>query len=144
MSENWEPKIITFVCNWCTYAGADLAGTSRFKYAPNIRIIKTPCSGRIDPMFIVSAFEKGADAVLISGCHPGDCHYNEGNYNARRKFTMMKKLLETIGVDTQRVIFAWCSASEGIKFSRLVNDVTESIKKIGPYTEYHKLNQKER
>lgn len=144
MTENWEPKIVTFVCNWCTYAGADLAGTSRFKYASNIRIIKTPCSGRIDPMFIVSAFEKGADAVMISGCHPGDCHYNEGNYNARRKFTMMKRLLETIGVQSDRVIFSWCSASEGIKFSRLVNEVTEKIRALGPYTQYHKLNQEER
>ncbi|MCK5849238.1 MAG: hydrogenase iron-sulfur subunit [Caldisericia bacterium] len=144
MSENWEPKIVTFVCNWCTYAGADLAGTSRFKYSPNIRIIKTPCSGRIDPMFIVAAFEKGADAVLISGCHPGDCHYNEGNYNARRKFIMMRRLLSELGIDNERVIFAWCSASEGIKFARLVNEVSEKIKELGPFDEYHNLDQEER
>lgn len=141
MEEKWEPTIIAFVCNWCTYAGADLAGTSRFKYAPNVRVIKTPCTGRIDPMFILSALERGADGVIISGCHPNDCHYNEGNFNARRKYIMFRALLTQLGVDLERVTFAWCSASEGIKFAGLVNEVTEKIKKMGPYTEFKQLNQ---
>lgn len=138
--ETFEPKIVAFVCNWCTYAGADLAGTSRFKYSPNVRIIKTPCSGRIDPMFIVHTFEKGADGIIISGCHPNDCHYNEGNFNARRKYIVMWRLLSQIGVDIDRVTFSWCSASEGKKFADLINEVTEKIIKLGPYSAYRKLN----
>ncbi|HOI24860.1 MAG TPA: hydrogenase iron-sulfur subunit [Caldisericia bacterium] len=144
MQDNWEPKIIAFVCNWCTYAGADLAGTSRFKYAHNVKVIKTPCTGRIDPMFIVHTFEKGADGVMISGCHPNDCHYNEGNFNARRKYIMMRALLTQLGVDMERITFSWCSASEGIKFASLVNEVTEKIKKLGPYKDFTQLNQDER
>jgi F420-non-reducing hydrogenase iron-sulfur subunit len=144
MQDNWEPKIIAFVCNWCTYAGADLAGTSRFKYAPNVRVIKTPCSGRIDPMFIVHTLEKGADGVMISGCHPNDCHYNEGNFNARRKYIMMRALLSQLGVDMERITISWCSASEGIKFANLVNEVTEKIKKLGPCKDFIQLNQSER
>jgi F420-non-reducing hydrogenase iron-sulfur subunit len=144
MQDNWEPKIIAFVCNWCTYAGADLAGTSRFKYAHNVKVIKTPCTGRIDPMFIVHTFEKGADGVMISGCHPNDCHYNEGNFNARRKYIMMRALLTQLGVDMERITFSWCSASEGIKFATLVNEVTEKIKKLGPCKDFVQLNQSER
>ncbi len=144
MQDNWEPKIIAFVCNWCTYAGADLAGTSRFKYAPNVRVIKTPCSGRIDPMFIVHTLEKGADGVMISGCHPNDCHYNEGNFNARRKYIVMRALLTQLGVDMERITISWCSASEGIKFANLVNEVTEKIRKLGPYKDFVQLNQSER
>lgn len=144
MQDNWEPKIIAFVCNWCTYAGADLAGTSRFKYAHNVKVIKTPCTGRIDPMFIVHTLEKGADGVMISGCHPNDCHYNEGNFNARRKYIMMRALLTQLGVDMERITFSWCSASEGIKFASLVNEVTEKIKKLGPCKDFIQLNQSER
>ena len=144
MQDNWEPKIIAFVCNWCTYAGADLAGTSRFKYAHNVKIIKTPCTGLIDPMFIVHTFEKGADGVMISGCHPNDCHYNEGNFNARRKYIMMRTLLTQLGVDMERITVSWCSASEGIKFASLVNEVTEKIKKLGPCKDFVQLNQSER
>jgi F420-non-reducing hydrogenase iron-sulfur subunit len=144
MQDNWEPKIIAFVCNWCTYAGADLAGTSRFKYAHNVKVIKTPCTGRIDPMFIVHTLEKGADGVMISGCHPNDCHYNEGNFNARRKYIMMRTLLTQLGVDMERITFSWCSASEGIKFASLVNEVTEKIRKLGPYQDFVQLNQSER
>ncbi len=144
MPDNWEPKIIAFVCNWCTYAGADLAGTSRFKYASNVRIIKTPCSGRIDPMFLVHTLEKGADGVMISGCHPNDCHYNEGNFNARRKYIVMRALLTQLGIDMERITISWCSASEGIKFAKLVNEVTEKIKKLGPYKDVVQLNKSER
>jgi coenzyme F420-reducing hydrogenase delta subunit len=144
MQDNWEPKIIAFVCNWCTYAGADLAGTSRFKYAHKVKVIKTPCTCRIDPMFIVHTFEKGADGVMISGCHPNDCHYNEGNFNARRKYIMMRALLTQLGVDMERITFSWCSASEGIKFATLVNEVTEKIKKLGPCKDFVQLNQSER
>lgn len=144
MQDNWEPKIIAFVCNWCTYAGADLAGTSRFKYASNVRIIKTPCSGRIDPMFLVHTLEKGADGVMISGCHPNDCHYNEGNFNARRKYIVMRALLTQLGIDMERITISWCSASEGIKFANLVNEVTEKIKKLGPYKDVVQLNKSER
>ncbi len=144
MQDNWEPKIIAFVCNWCTYAGADLAGTSRFKYASNVRIIKTPCSGRIDPMFLVHTLEKGADGVMISGCHPNDCHYNEGNFNARRKYMVMRALLTQLGIDMERITISWCSASEGIKFANLVNEVTEKIKKLGPYKDIVQLNKSER
>ncbi len=144
MEEKWEPTIIAFVCNWCTYAGADLAGTSRFKYAPNVRVIKTPCTGRIDPMFVLAALEKGADGVIVSGCHPNDCHYTEGNFNARRKYMMMRALLTQLGVDMERVTFSWCSASEGIKFAGIVNDVTEKIRKLGPYENFKALNREAR
>jgi coenzyme F420-reducing hydrogenase delta subunit len=144
MEEKWEPKIIAFVCNWCTYAGADLAGTARFKYAPNVRVIKTPCTGRIDPMFILSALEKGADGVIVSGCHPNDCHYSEGNFNARRKYIMMRALLTQLGVDLDRVTFSWCSASEGIKFARLVTEVVDRVRKLGPYEDFKVLNQEVR
>lgn len=136
----FEPRIVAFVCNWCTYAGADLAGTSRFKYEPCVRIIKTPCSGRIDPMFIVHTFERGADGIIISGCHPNDCHYNEGNFNARRKFIIMKKLLSQLGVELERVTFSWCSASEGKKFADLIDEVTDKIRKLGPYKSYRNLD----
>ena len=117
----FEPKIIAFVCNWCTYAGADLAGTSRLKYPANIRAIRLTCTGRIEPMFLLKAFQEGADAVLVSGCHPGDCHYTSGNYHARRRWTIFRKLLEFSGIDPRRVLFSWVSAAEGRKcFERIV------------------------
>ena len=131
-SNGWEPKIAAFLCNWCSYAGADLAGISRMQYPPNIRIIRVPCSGRINPFFIVKALHNGADGVLVSGCHPGDCHYISGNYSARRKFAMLKDYLTYVGIEPERVNFAWVSASEGDKFSRLIAEVVEKVKSVGP------------
>jgi coenzyme F420-reducing hydrogenase delta subunit len=116
----FEPKIVAFVCNWCTYTGADLAGTSRIRWPPNVRIIRLPCTGRIDPLFIVKAFERGADGVIVSGCHPADCHYTAGNYHARRRFAIFRDLLDFMGVDVRRVTFSWVSASEGGKWRDVV------------------------
>ena len=125
-----DPRIIAFVCNWCTYSGADLAGTSRMKYSDNVRVIKLPCSGRIDPLFIIEAFKKGAKGVLISGCHPGDCHYISGNYHSRRKYATFRDLLGFLGVDLNRVEFSWISASEGNKWVSVVNEFTDKIKSL--------------
>lgn len=137
--KGFEPKIIAFVCKWCTYAGADLAGTSRLKYASNVRITKLPCTGRIDPLFIIKAFETGADAVLVSGCHPGDCHYATGNYRARRRWTVFAKLLESVGIDSDRLYFSWVSAAEGQKWADLINGITERVRQKGPFERYHKM-----
>lgn len=139
MKGGFEPKIIAFVCKWCTYAGADLAGTSRLSYASNVRIIKLPCTGRIDPIFLLKAFETGADAVLVSGCHPGDCHYSTGNYHARRRWTIFSKLLEFLGVDPDRMFFSWVSASEGQKWANLINGITEKVRQKGPFENYQKM-----
>lgn len=136
----FEPKIVAYVCNWCTYAGADLAGTSRLHYDPNVRIVKLPCTGAIDPMFLIKAFEKGADGILVSGCHPGDCHYTSGNYHARRRWTIFSKLLEFCGVDNERINFSWISASEGKKWVTLINEITDKVKTLGPFENYKKLN----
>ena len=133
----WEPKIIGFLCNWCSYTGADLAGTSRLQYPPNIRIIKVMCSGRVNPQFILKAFQEGADGILVSGCHPGDCHYIEGNYHAKRKLTLTTDLMEFIGVDPKRFQVSWVSASEGKKFAEVVTKFTAQIKELGPQ---NKLN----
>ncbi len=127
-----EPKIIAFLCNWCSYAGADLAGTSRLQYPPNIRVIRVPCSGRINPLYIIKALTSGADGVMVSGCHPGDCHYLSGNLYARRRFTVLKKLLTTAGIDPERVQFTWVSASEGGRFAEVIREVTEKVKSAGP------------
>ncbi|MEK7679183.1 MAG: hydrogenase iron-sulfur subunit [Deltaproteobacteria bacterium] len=135
----FEPKIMAFVCNWCTYAGADLAGTSRMEYRPNVRIVKLPCTGRIDPLFIIKAFENGADGVLVSGCHPGDCHYTTGNYHARRRWIGFKSLLEFTGIDMRRCAFSWVSASEAIKWVDLINKVTDEVRRLGPFMEYKAL-----
>ena len=132
MSEGWEPKIVAFLCNWCSYAGADLAGVSRLQYPPNIRVVRVPCSGRINPLFILAALQNGADGVLVSGCHPGDCHYLSGNLVARRKFNTIKDLLAYVGIEPGRVQFSWVSASEGGRFSDLVRQVSEDVKKLGP------------
>jgi coenzyme F420-reducing hydrogenase delta subunit len=132
---NFEPRIVAFLCNWCSYAGADLAGTSRIKYPPNVRTIRVMCSGRINPMFIVNALQEGADGVLISGCHPGDCHYSKGNYYARRRYQIMKNILEFIGIHPNRVRMSWVSAGEGQKFADVVNEVIEDIKALGPAEE---------
>ncbi len=128
----WEPKLLGFLCKWCSYAGADLAGTSRKKYPPNIRIIKVPCSGRVDPLFILKALRLGYDGVLVSGCHPGECHYQTGNYRARRRVAITKKFLEYLGVEPSRIQASWVSASEGDKFAEVVNEITKELTEIGP------------
>lgn len=130
--ETWQPKIVAFLCNWCSYAGADLAGVSRMQYPPSIRVIRVPCSGRMNPLYIVKALQNGVDGVLVSGCHPGDCHYLSGNLVARRKFALVKSFLEYAGVEPQRVQFSWVSASEGGRFSSLIAKVTEDVRRLGP------------
>jgi coenzyme F420-reducing hydrogenase delta subunit len=130
--EAWEPKIIAFLCNWCSYAGADLAGISRIQYPPNVRIVRVPCSGRVNPLYIIKSLQHGADGVLVSGCHPGDCHYISGNYYARRRFTLLKDLLEAVGIEPGRVNFSWVSAAEGEKFSQVVTGVVQTIRALGP------------
>jgi F420-non-reducing hydrogenase iron-sulfur subunit len=131
--DGFEPKIIGFLCNWCSYAGADLAGVSRIQYPPNIRIIRVMCSGRIDPAFILEAFKDGADGVLVGGCHlPSDCHYISGNFKAVRRISLLKKVLGEFGIEPERVRLEWISASEGDKFAAVVRDMTEQIKKLGP------------
>lgn len=131
-NQEWEPKIIAFLCNWCSYAGADLAGVSRFQYPPNVRVIRVPCSGRISPYLILRCLQHGADGVIVSGCHPGDCHYLSGNYIARRKFALLNNMLEYIGIEKGRVQFAWVSASEGNRFAELITQVTNTVKELGP------------
>ncbi len=130
-SEKFDPKIITFACNWCSYAGADLAGTSRLKYPPNIRIIRVMCSGMVNPAWILRAFRQGADGVVIAGCHPGDCHYMVGNYYAKKRYVLLKELLNFIGFDDERVKLLWASASEGKKFADEMTDFTEKIRELG-------------
>jgi coenzyme F420-reducing hydrogenase delta subunit len=128
----WQPKVVAFLCNWCSYAGADLAGVSRIQYPPNIRIIRVPCSGRINPLFLLRALQNGADAVLVSGCHPGDCHYISGNLAARRKFALLKDLLQYVGIEPERVQFTWVSASEGGRFAAIIDKVVEQARRLGP------------
>jgi len=132
--DQFEPKIVGILCNWCSYAGADLAGTSRIKYAPNVRIIRVMCSGRVDPTFVLKAFEKGADGVLICGCHIGDCHYQEGNHKAVRRIALLKKMLGQLGIEDERVKLEWVSASEAARFATIVNDMTEQVRKLGPFS----------
>ena len=128
----WQPKILAFLCNWCSYAGADLAGVSRLQYPPNARIVRVPCSGRVNPGYILKALQEGIDGVLVSGCHPGDCHYLTGNYHARRKFRLLKELLDFVGVEDGRVQFSWVSAAEGAKFAQVMAEVTEKVRALGP------------
>jgi len=141
MSETnvFEPKIIAYVCNWCTYLGADLAGTNRIEYPSNVRIVRLPCTGRIDFNLIVKGFEMGADAILVSGCHPGDCHYTAGNYHARRRWTLFRELLATLGIDLERIHFTWISAAEGKRFAQVITDITEQTRRMGPYEDYRKI-----
>ncbi len=127
-----EPRIVGFLCKWCSYAGADLAGTSRKKYPANVTVVKVPCSGRIDPLFILKGLSLGFDGVLVSGCHPGDCHYQTGNYRARRRMALTKKFLEYMGIPAERVQASWVSASEGNKFAQVIADVVKDVKAIGP------------
>ena len=129
---SYEPKILGLLCNWCSYTGADLAGTSRIPYPPNIRIVRVMCSARVDPTFVLDALAKGADGVLICGCHPGDCHYSEGNYKAMRRFALLKQLLRAYGIENERVRLEWVSASEGQRFADIVTDMTERVRALGP------------
>lgn len=142
MEENqdkeFEPKVVAFVCNWCTYAGADLTGTSRMKYAANVKIVRFPCTGRIDFMLILKAFASGADGVIVSGCHPNDCHYTAGNFHARRRWMVLRGLLDYLGVDVRRIRFSWVSAGEGAKWAELVNETVGQLRELGPYTDYKK------
>ncbi len=132
MKLEYQPKVIGFLCNWCSYAGADLAGTSRMSYPPNIRIIRVPCSGRIDPLFVLKCFQQGADGVLVSGCHPGDCHYTDGNYHARRRFALLRNFLDYLGIERKRLRVEWVSASEGGRFAEIVSSFTAELVKLGP------------
>ena len=140
-ASEWEPKIVAFLCNWCSYAGADLAGTSRLQYPTNVKIIRVMCSGRINPLFILKALQEGADGVLVSGCHPGDCHYLKGNMYARRKLAVLRDLLEYVGIDPRRVQMSWVSASEAPKFAEVINQVVNDVKEIGPQNQ---LRRRER
>ncbi len=131
-SKTWEPKIVAFLCNWCSYAGADLAGVSRLQYPYNVQVVRVPCSGRINPLYIIKALQKGIDGVLVSGCHPGDCHYISGNLVARRKFALLKNFIAHLGVEPGRVHFSWVSASEGGRFAALIEKVVEDVRELGP------------
>ena len=128
----YEPKIVGFLCNWCSYTGADLAGTGRIHYASNVRVIRVPCSARVDPTFVLKALHEGADGVLIAGCHPGDCHYSEGNYKTMRRYPLLKKLLRDYGIEEDRVRLEWISASEGHLFADVINEMTDRVRALGP------------
>ena len=127
-----EPRIVGFLCNWCSYTGADLAGTARIKYPPNVRVIRVMCSGRVDPTFVVKAFAAGADGVLVAGCHPGDCHYIDGNHKTFRRVPLLTRFLEDYGIDPRRFRLAWVSASEGDRFAAVVKELTETVRALGP------------
>ena len=128
----FEPRIVGFLCNWCSYTGADLAGTSRIKYQPNVRAIRVMCSARVDPQFVLRAFASGADGVLLCGCHPGDCHYSEGNYKTARRIPLLKRLLADFGIEDDRLRLEWVSASEGRRYADVVDDMTNRIRALGP------------
>jgi len=132
MAVEYQPRIVGFLCNWCSYAGADSAGTARMSYPANIRIIRVPCSGRVDPLLIVKSFQMGADGVLIAGCHPGDCHYTEGNYYARRRFALLRPFLEYLGIESARFQVEWVSASEGKRWAQVVTSFTNQVAQLGP------------
>lgn len=134
MAEGYEPKIIAFLCKWCSSAGSDLAGVSRLKYPPNVVPITVMCSGSVSPLYIFSAFNQGADGVLVSGCHPGDCHYIKGNYFARRRIALVKKMLEYVGLEPQRFEMSWISAAEGKKYTEVIEDFVRKLKPLGPQT----------
>ena len=132
MNKEFNPRIVGFFCNWCTYLAADLAGTSRMKYAPNVSVVRTMCSGRVDPQMVLWAFRHGADGVLIGGCHPGDCHYQEGNYKALRRSKLLRKMLPQFGIEPERLRLEWISASEGERLRDVMNEFTEQIRRLGP------------
>lgn len=142
-SSEWQPRIVAFLCNWCSYAGADLAGMSRRGYPASIKVIRVPCSGKVDPMFVLKSFEKGADMVLVSGCHPGDCHYTSGNYHARRKLLAFRELLSFMGIDQRRFKVSWVSAAEGAKWSSLVAEITAEAQALGPFKSFAEILTKE-
>ena len=133
MAAEYEPRIIGFLCRWCSYPGADLAGTSRVTYPSSLRIVRVPCSGRVDPLFVLKAFQDGADGVMVLGCHPGDCHYLEGNYRARRRYALMHSLLEYVGVEKDRLLVDWVSAAEGARFAEMVDEFTVQTRELGPW-----------
>ena len=139
MSNEFEPKVLALVCNWCTYTGADLTGTSRIKYASNVKILRLPCTGRIDFLLILKAFASGMDGVIISGCHPNDCHYTSGNFHARRRWVLFRSLLDFLGIDIRRIHFYWVSAAEGTKWAEVVNETVSGLRELGPYTEYRRV-----
>ncbi|HID94775.1 MAG TPA: hydrogenase iron-sulfur subunit [Candidatus Latescibacteria bacterium] len=130
--DNWKPVIVAFVCNWCTYTAADLAGTSRLIHPPNVRLIRMMCTGMVDPKYVIKALLEGADAVLISGCHPGDCHYINGNFKARRRVKLLKEILPRFGFDERRVKLTWIGASEGVDFAKTIKEMVEEVKELGP------------
>jgi len=138
MAEEFEPKIVAFLCKWCSSAGSDLAGVSRMEYPPNALPITVMCSGSVSPLYILSAFNRGADGVLVSGCHPGDCHYIKGNYYARRRIALINKLLEYIGLEPQRFQMSWVSAAEGTKYTQIIKDFVKELKPLGPQTKLRK------
>ncbi len=131
-AEEFEPRIVALFCNWCTYMAADLAGTARMRYAPNVRIVRVMCSGRIDPQFVMHAFSRGADGVLIGGCHPGDCHYQEGNYEALRRFRLLRRVIEGLGIERERLRLEWISASEADRLRRVVDEMVADLQALGP------------
>ena len=132
MPEEFEPRIVAFFCNWCTYLAADLAGTSRIKYLPNAEVVRVMCSGRIDVQFVLKAFAKGADGVLIGGCHPGDCHYQEGNYKCLRRFHLVQRLLKQMGIEQERLRLEWISAAEGDRVRVVIDEMVATLKRLGP------------
>jgi F420-non-reducing hydrogenase iron-sulfur subunit len=138
VDKDWRPRILAFLCNWCSYAGADLAGVSRIQYPATVRVVRVPCSGRINPFFILKALTDGWDGVVVSGCHPGDCHYISGNLVARRRFALLNELLEFFGIEPGRVNFMWASAAEGERFANLIKKVTKIVKELGPNTKFAK------
>ena len=129
---SFEPKIIGFLCNWCSYTGADLAGTSRTKYLPNVRVVRVMCSGRLDPTFVLKAFWEGADAVLVAGCHPGDCHYQSGNIKTLRRIPLLKRTLAQLGIEPERLRLEWVSASEGARYKMIIDEFVEQVRALGP------------
>jgi F420-non-reducing hydrogenase iron-sulfur subunit len=132
VAPDFQPRIVAFLCNWCSYTGADLAGTARMQYPPNVRIVRMMCSGAVDPMYVIKALMDGADGVLVGGCHPGDCHYQEGNYKARRRTAMLKEVLSQTGFDAERVWLRWISASEGKLFANTIGEMTDALRAKGP------------
>ena len=139
--ETFEPKIVGFLCNWCSYRAADLAGTSRIKYAPNVRSIRVMCSGRVDPTFVLKALASGADGVLIAGCHPGECHYLEQNHKTMRRFALLRHMLRQLGIEDARVRLQWASAAEGVQLAAAVNEMVEQIRKLGPLNWPHNWSE---
>jgi coenzyme F420-reducing hydrogenase delta subunit len=135
---DFEPRIVAFFCNWCTYGAADLAGVSRLDYPPNFRVVRLPCTGRLNPKYILEAFKRGADGVWVSGCHPGDCHYIAGNYHARRKFVLLHQMIKAVGVEPGRLHFSWISSAEAIKMQEVAREVVEKVRAEGPNRSFRK------